>query len=105
MAKEVIKENNYSCFFNDNHLTFKTNTLNNYVEAHHVIFLSKSLSFPKHNLDCKENIICLCPNCHRKIHLAVNEEKLSLLQTIEEKLHICSKFAISFENLKEIYFS
>lgn len=42
LAKEVIKENNYSCFFNDNHLTFKTNTLNNYVEAHHVIFLSKS---------------------------------------------------------------
>ena len=40
--------------------------------------MSKQGSF-EFDIDVPENILCLCPTCHRKIHLAQDEDKKELL--------------------------
>ena len=32
----------------------------------------------KKNIDCIENIVCLCPTCHRRIHFGSDEEKRAI---------------------------
>jgi len=45
---------------------FKTRTGHMYAEAHHII--------PLHKMEpgsmASQNVICVCPNCHRKMHYA-----------------------------------
>lgn len=36
----------------------------------------------KRNIDCLENIISLCPNCHKGIHLGNNEVKINKLNKL-----------------------
>jgi 5-methylcytosine-specific restriction enzyme A len=40
--------------------------------------MSKQGSF-EFDIDVPENILCICPNCHRKIHLAEDEERRKTL--------------------------
>lgn len=102
---DVIQKNNYKCFFNHNHITFPNIKRPNYVEGHHIIPIHLQDSFPNNNLDVENNIISLCPNCHKAIHLANNEYKEQLLKQVYYKTNIKNDFNISLENLKEIYFS
>lgn len=82
MAKKIWK---YKCEFNENHISFKAKTNNeNYVEAHHLIPFSERKNFDL-SIDVIENMVCLCPNCHRKIHLAIDEEKIELIRPIFER--------------------
>ena len=75
---------NYSCFF-ENHKTFEAKSNNkNYVEAHHLIPFSKRNKFDT-SIDIEENIICLCPNCHRKIHLGINRDIEKMLKILLDK--------------------
>ncbi|MCK9482314.1 MAG: HNH endonuclease, partial [Bacteroidia bacterium] len=46
---------------------------NSFVEAHHLIPMSEQTNYEK-SLDVEANIVALCPNCHRKVHLATDEE-------------------------------
>ena len=34
------------------------------------------------NIDCVENIVSLCPNCHRAIHFGDEEVKKRMLETL-----------------------
>ncbi len=82
-VKEAAKiRDNYQCEMNHNHLTFnaKSNGMN-YVEAHHLIPFSERNRYDL-SIDVVENIVCLCPNCHRKIHLAIDEQKKQLLNPL-----------------------
>lgn len=45
-----------------------------YMEAHHLIQMSAQDNFYS-TLEFADNIVCLCPNCHRKIHRAIDQEK------------------------------
>ena len=47
---------------------FKDNNNDPFLEAHHIIWLSKG------GLDTIENTVALCPNCHRKMHI-INERQ------------------------------
>ncbi len=50
-----------------------------YLEAHHIKWLSKG------GADEIGNIVALCPNCHRKMHIVNNDEDVaSLIQRIEK---------------------
>lgn len=60
--------------------TFKTPNGQNYLEAHHVIFLAKS------GTDRMDNVIALCPSHHREAHFGNNSENLE-----KEFLEILSK--------------
>ena len=50
-----------------------------FVEVHHLIPMEKQNDF-EDSLDVPENIVALCPNCHRKIHLASKSEKQPMIE-------------------------
>lgn len=104
LIDSILEEEKYTCFFSKDHRTFPSTNRPNYVEGHHIIPISLNDSFQE-NLDCKENIIVLCPNCHKAIHLATNEYKESLLNHILENNKKFNKFNLSLEDMKEIYFN
>lgn len=107
---ESKKIANYKCELNNEHITFTSKSTNNpYVEAHHLIPFSKRNKFDV-NIDILENLVSLCPNCHRKIHLSKDDEKIELLELLYEKrkeqlhnelIEIDKKQLFSFYNIKD----
>ncbi|MDP6749276.1 MAG: HNH endonuclease signature motif containing protein [Candidatus Poribacteria bacterium] len=74
-ARNVLEKANYKCELDSSHVTFINKKSNKpYMEAHHLIPMSRQGSF-EFDIDVPENIFCLCPTCHRKIHLAQDDEK------------------------------
>lgn len=104
VVQVVLEKSGYRCFFNENHITFESYNRPNYVEAHHVIPVALNDSFDE-ELDCEENVIALCPNCHKAIHYATNEYKENLLEYIIDNDDDLSRFDITLEDLKEFYFT
>ena len=103
-VEEVKARDNFKCFFNKDHKSFISNsTKKQYVECHHIIPIGRQNSFEK-KLDDKINIIALCPNCHRKIHFAINEEKEECIKYMYQKIK-SENFINNFEenDLKELY--
>lgn len=74
------------------------------MEGHHIIPVSLNDSFSE-ELDCEENVIALCPNCHKAMHLAQNDYKEDLLSYILENNKKFDKFNLGLEDMKEIYFN
>ncbi len=60
-----------------------------YMEGHHLIpcTVSNTERFwsKKRNIDCPENIICLCPICHRRIHFGRKVEKDHIIRSLYNK--------------------
>ena len=76
LAKQRSK---WKCEYNTEHQTFKSSKDNNpYMEAHHLIPMSYQYFF-ENSIDFADNIICLCPTCHRKIHNAHKEVKREMI--------------------------
>lgn len=90
----------------DPHLTFiSKRTQRNYVEAHHLVPFSYQDSF-SHSLDVEENIVALCPNCHRKLHHGAPAEKnesLDQLLTERHKALNARGIVLSLSELKKMY--
>lgn len=86
IAKAAINKALYKCEYNNNHETFiSAKTNKNFMEAHHLIPMSFSDEiFNKYNIniDCWENIVSLCPNCHRSIHYAQKPEKIKIIKSL-----------------------
>lgn len=103
LVRSILKKYKNLCFFDNNHTTFPTNSSTNYVECHHIIPLSLSDSFTI-NLDCENNLIPLCPNCHKAIHLALKSYKEPLLDKIYNDSDLTKTFTtFTLDDLKEIY--
>ncbi|QFP63333.1 MrcB family domain-containing protein [Brucella anthropi] len=63
------------CEWDNSHETFIARRSGvNFVEAHHLIPVSCQSEY-KYRLDVSENIVALCPTCHRKIHNGVSRER------------------------------
>ena len=91
----------FSCEIDSAHKTFIAQKTNDpYVEAHHFIPMKFQSDF-KFALDCIENIISLCPNCHRGIHLGIPGYKKNLIEVIYKKRGSINNFEI--ENLYSFY--
>lgn len=75
------------------HQLFKTKTGRVYLEAHHLIPISVCGDFSV-NIDVPENIVCLCPSCHREIHHGSNSEQM-VIELYEER-----KEALEKKNIK-----
>lgn len=100
---DAINKESSKCYFNNEHITFQTNKLDNYVEGHHIIPMGLQRSFNQ-NLDVIDNVIPLCPNCHRMIHLAKDDIKKKYLNLIIEKKDKLQSFGnITKEDLYEFY--
>ncbi|MEA3316008.1 MAG: HNH endonuclease signature motif containing protein [Campylobacterota bacterium] len=108
--EESKKVANYKCELNNEHITFTSKSTDNpYVEAHHLIPFSKRNKFDI-NIDILENLVALCPNCHRKIHLSKDDEKIELLELLYERrkkqlhnelIEIDKEQLFSFYNIKD----
>lgn len=83
VASQALRNADYRCEFDNEHISFiSKHTNENFVEAHHLIPLSAQKMF-EFSLDVPENIVSLCPNCHRAIHHANENIQLKMI----EKLH------------------
>ena len=102
----ALKKANYLCQINENHKTFIQNNERNYVEGHHVIPMSAQDQF-EYSIDVPENIVALCPNCHRKVHLSNMDTRLiminELLKIINVKKLSDRKIDITLDKLKKYY--
>lgn len=83
IGKIAIQQYNYLCIYNNEHTTFISQITNKpFMEAHHLIPISYQQEMWERfhiNIDCIENIVSLCPNCHRAIHYGKNEEKIKII--------------------------
>jgi len=80
VSKNALAKAGYKCEINGDHPTFKRrNSHLNYTEPHHIIPMSRQDDFDV-SLDVEENIISLCCNCHKQIHLGQGFD--SMLKTI-----------------------
>jgi len=85
IAKESLQLANYQCEVDSKHLTFISSISQQiYMEAHHLIPMQAQGEFA-FSLDVHSNIISLCPNCHRRVHLAVTSQKNDTLVALLEK--------------------
>lgn len=86
IGKIAIIESDYKCMNNEMHSTFFAKSSNKqFMEAHHLIpisFQAEIWSRFKVNIDCKENIVSLCPNCHRAIHYSIDIYKQQMLENL-----------------------
>lgn len=74
-AEKAIENAGRKCEVCSTQKTFTMDDGKEYMEAHHLIPLSKNTNFDD-SLSQSENIICLCPNCHREIHRGRNRLEL-----------------------------
>ena len=111
ITKSALIESKYTCAIDPTHKTFITKNGVPYMEGHHLIPCTVKNSnefwakFEK-NIDCFENIICLCPNCHREVHYGewnCKSEKIRImLEKQKDKLKSIGVY-ITEEKLLELY--
>lgn len=106
----ALAKANYTCEIDTDHKTFISQRTNlPYSESHHFIPMKfqNDFNFP---LDCVENIISLCPNCHRGFHHGIIDFKRLLIERIYDSRKALNNFdkesMFGFYNSKkpEIFF-
>lgn len=97
---------NYKCESDPLHETFISEiSKQQYVEAHHLIPMKYQNMFEQ-SLDIPENIVALCPNCHRKIHYGNSEYKNKIIEKLYNKRRKMleeNDIKITLEQLYEMY--
>lgn len=87
----------YRCEIDSEHRSFNTVSGKQYIESHHIIPLRYQNRFD-FNLDIVENLIALCPNCHKAIHHGDYKIKQQILKQIHNVRPITT-----YEKLKSLY--
>ncbi len=104
--KQLIKAN-FKCEVDESHTTFISRATNKqYLEAHHLIPISKQADFPNASLDVTANILALCPLCHRRFHHAIHEPEFELIERfLKERRKVLEGrgIFISSEKLRRYY--
>lgn len=106
LAKTIIKRHNYLCEIDGSHISFINRKGKQYMEAHHLLPMSSQKDFLPANIDREENIVSICPNCHRAIHYGSIDEKrerLSKLYDTREKGLKQSGINVSKQELLKLY--
>lgn len=102
-AKKAIFNANYCCNIERDHSSFVAKSGKKYMEAHHLVPIGAQDEF-ENSLDVDANIVCLCPNCHRKLHYGKDiESNLKKLFSERKDLLKKSGIVITFEKLMEYY--
>ncbi|MBD8889324.1 MULTISPECIES: MrcB family domain-containing protein [Bacillus] len=106
LASMAMMLSNYTCEIDDSHKTFISKSTNKpFVECHHLVPIAKQGEF-QYDLDQLENMVSLCPLCHRLIHLGRDEDKETLLKKLFDQRKDQLKrigIEITFSDLKEMY--
>lgn len=100
------RNSNWTCELNSNHKTFNSSfDDHNFVEAHHLIPMSVQDNY-SNSLDFADNIVALCPNCHRLIHHANSTTKKDAVAKLYEKrkdFYFLHGISINLETLLSYY--
>lgn len=77
----------------------------NYLEIHHFIprEFANDFDYP---IEVLENYVALCPNCHRKIHLAVDSERkhmINIIFNLRQELLAKKGLVITLQDLYNYY--
>jgi len=111
VSKLALELSNYECEFDKNHTTFITQTGKQYMEGHHLIRCTQTIAdkmWDKYNrsIDDENNIVSLCPICHRRIHYGNQKEKEEIIKKLYdqqiEKLRSI-EIDITLDELYKIY--
>ena len=111
VSKSALYLSGFKCAVDPSHKTFISSKGVQYMEGHHLIpctysNASRIWGKRKRNIDCKENIVCLCPTCHRRVHFGSDEEKRSILRLLynhQIKKLKSAGLELSFEDLLGLY--
>lgn len=102
----ALSNADHQCELDRAHVTFlRAREKVNYMEPHHLIPMALQDSFQV-SLDCVQNILSLCPNCHRAIHYSHKTERAELLRKAYElrKNHLeDARIQIDLVALKKLY--
>lgn len=108
-GKLSLEQSGYKCELNSSHLTFTSNTSGKqYMEAHHLIpYIYENCKKYDRHLDFIENIISLCPNCHRAVHFGDKKTKNEILRKLfdkrKEQLNKNLQINLTLEELLSLY--
>ena len=82
LRTQALELANYTCEICPEHYTFIAESTNKpYMEGHHAIPMHLQDSFNV-SLDVYANIVCLCPICHRQIHLGLKDDRVEMASAI-----------------------
>lgn len=104
-AQKALRDANYTCEIDPSHTTFITRHNHNYMEGHHLIPMSQQSKF-NYSLDVPENIISLCPTCHRALHhgdAKIIMPMLEKLLSVRKQKLIERNIKIEFKDIKDVY--
>ncbi len=110
LKKKAKERAEYKCELEDSnmcqdHYFTSKETHRNYVEIHHLIPREFGNDFER-SIEVIENYVCLCPRCHRLIHLAVDRErKTAINQLFNKRVSALQNrgLNINIEKMKEYY--
>lgn len=110
LGKIAIQNAYYCCEKSARHETFiSEKTKKNFMEAHHLVPVKyqQEIWIKYHiNVDCIENILSLCPNCHRAFHNGTDKVRSEMIECMYEKLlprYKSINFNITVEEIKKLY--
>ena len=110
LGKIAIHNSYYSCEKNPLHETFiSEKTQKNFMEAHHLVPVKfQKIMWKKYgiNVDCVENIVSLCPTCHRAFHNGTKEVKEQMIESVYSRIiprYKSIDFNITLEEIKKLY--
>jgi len=110
LGKIAIKNAYYCCERNSGHETFISKTTQKaFMEAHHLVpvcFQQEVWDNYKINIDCVENIVSVCPTCHKAFHYGTKEVQEKMIEDIYAKCQPRYKsigFNISLDEVKSFY--
>lgn len=106
VRNKALDNAGHKCEFDGSHVTFKItrkSTIIDYSEAHHIVPMSLQGNF-EHNIDVIENIVSLCPTCHRRIHNG-DDRELLLKKLFEDRKELLKNkgIDISYDDLSKYY--
>lgn len=80
ISSKALTDANFICENDNCHKTFTSSKSGEqFMEAHHLIPMKYQYDF-SYSIDVPENIICLCPNCHRAFHHSNIDYKAQLIE-------------------------
>ena len=98
----AFERENYKCELCGTTKTFTDTNNEEYFEGHHLIMYNLNVQRRfKYSLDHPNNIMCLCPTCHRQIHLGSEEKRKEMIMKLFKKHNNLLK-EYSIETLKPI---
>lgn len=110
LGKIAIQNAYYCCERDARHETFiSERTKKAFMEAHHLVpVMYQQEIWDKYeiNVDCVENIISLCPTCHRAFHNGTKEVRAKMIENLYEKLlprYRSIGFNITVDEIKRLY--